>query len=728
LAAGAAGGTGDTPDNPAGHSTMRIATVLLMAVLLGGVGTDAAIGQIAATQPAIERIAPGIWRIRLGQPERFTPMTFRTAPPRLEGLADLPADDDLPFSPGQIHFDVQPRGCAVRLPMDKAERIYGLGLNTQLFDLTDRRTFQRPSDHPENDLNESHAPTPFFVSTRGYGVYVDTARYASFYTGRDDYPLSQLSATAPSAMKNMLVDIPTAQGVDIYVFAGPKMGDAVRRFNLFSGGGCVPPLWGLGMAYRSESNFSAGDVLALAKSFRDDRIPCDVWGLEPGWQTHTYPSSFVWNSQRFSDPDGFIKQMHGMGFHVNVWEHAFTHPTSPMFAALRPWSGDYTVWGGLAPDFATDQARKIFREYHNGILFSKGVDAMKLDECDSQPSDFKPWSFPDASSFPSGLDGEQMHSLLGVLYQQTMLGPFRDRNLRTWGLVRDSDALTAPLPYTIYSDSYKQACYVRGLTKCGFCGLLWTPEVRDATSVEDLYRRIETVIFSPYAMINCWYMRLPPWRQINRQLSNAGQEMAEAKAATQTIRGLFELRMSLIPYLYSAFNEYHRHGTPPIRAMVMDWPDDQQTWKLDDQFMFGPSLLVAPILSGQSGRSVYLPAGNWYDFWTGRMTRGGQRIEVSQPAQTIPLFVKDQTLLAVAAPLQNVAADSCFDVTVRVYGAAPRPATLYEDDGISDDFEQGAQNVITLSWNGKAGDMKKSGGYSGPPRYRISGWEIAGKP
>jgi len=137
-------------------------------------------------------------------------------------------------------------------------------------------------------------------------------------------------------------------------------------------------------------------------------------------------------------------------------------------------------------------------------LFSLGVlGGVKLDECDNQPWQPTPWSFPEAGRFPSGLDGEQMHSLLGVLYQQTMLEPFASRNLRTWGLVRNSQALAAPLPYTIYSDTYDPVCYVRGLANEGFSGLLWVPEVRDADSVEELYRRVESVIFSKLIFDSC---------------------------------------------------------------------------------------------------------------------------------------------------------------------------------------------------------------------------------
>jgi len=717
----------------------------LMAALFGLLAL-AVPASAAKPKPAPKpvQVAPGVWRVRLGKPEAHTPMRYRSAEPRLEAMQELP-DAGIPLEEGQISWVASGRGVAVNLPMAKDERIYGFGLSPHVFEMTDRRVFTRPTDKPEKPLNDSHAPAPFYVSTKGYAVLVDTARYASFYTGNVQHIANAPKGTAPAdpsgssatstdelyrprqiAEKTMLVDIPSGEGVDVYVFAGPAMADAVRRYNLFAGGGPVPPLWGLGMFYRGLNTFTAGESLALAKTFRDQGIPCDVWGLEPGWQTRTYSSSFVWNDKGFPDPDAFVRGMHAMGYRLSVWQHLFTHPVSPMYEALKPWSGDYMVWGGVVPDFATKQARKIFQDHQDAILFSKGVEAVKLDEIDNQPSDPKPWSFPEASTFPSGMDGEQMHSLIGILNQQTVLEPIRKRGLRSWNLVRNSHALATPLPYVLYSDTYDHRGYVRALANQGFSGLLWGPEVRDTSTVEDLYRRTQTVIFSPLAQIDSWFLRMPPWLQVNRERNNRGELMPEHEEATAVMRRLFELRMSLVPYLYAAFNEYHRTGTPPIRAMVMDWPGDANTHGVDDQFMFGPSLLVAPLFSGSSTRGVYLPAGDWYDFWTREKVAGGRRIEVTQPLDRIPVYVKSGTLLPLAKPVQRFTPETVYELTVHVFGDAPAPFVLYEDDGMSLDYEKGRQNRLILTWDGTAGKVERTGGYAGAPRYSVVAWNPPG--
>ncbi|HXC34733.1 MAG TPA: TIM-barrel domain-containing protein [Candidatus Acidoferrales bacterium] len=694
--------------------------------------------------PKTQLVAPGIWRIRFGHPERFTPTHFRTTQIDLAGLKDVTPDASLPFNLREIVFQVSDRGCSVQLPMKKRESIYGFGLHTELFDMTQgkngpsgRRVVLAPTDMPENDLGESHAPVPFYGSSEGYGIYVDTARFAAFYTGNvtpagvaatDSNGNEVQTSTADlyrarvQSVKTMLVDVPAAKGVDVYIFAGPTMLDAVERYNLFSGGGAMPPLWGLGVQYRGYARYGAAESLALATRIRDAHIPCDVWGVEPGWQSHSYSCSFVWDTNAFPDPDDFIQKMHAMGYRLNFWEHAFTHPSSPIHDELERWSGNYLVWGGLVPDFASAEGKKIFLKQNDEALFDRGIESVKLDECDFQPESASPWSWPLVTQFPSGLDGELMHSLFGVLYQQTMLEPYAQKGLRTWGLVRDSQALASPLPYALYSDTYSNRCYVRGLVNEGFDGLLWTPEVRIADSLEDFYRRLETVIFSPDAVINSWFIKNPPWDQINRNKNNRNELMPERNAVVGVVRKILQLRMSFVPYLYTAFNEYHSTGKPPIRALVLDWPDDKNVRQIDDEFMFGDSVLVAPMFAGEPSRQVYLPAGDWFDFWTHAKISGPATIEATNETEQIPLFVKGGTLLPLAEPVEFIKPDTCFDITVNEVGDSPAEFTLYEDDGITTGYETGSQNKILL----KAGAnplVSSSGNYHGPARYKITAWQ-----
>ena len=690
-------------------------------------------GGVADTD--ITQIYPGIWRIHIGRDsDRVTPLSFRSAPVNTAAISQLPVVAEMPLNRRKMSWTLSARGISVQIPILGEERIYGLGLDTEIFDMTDRRAICCPSDTPQDKMNYSHAPVPFYVSSRGYGVYVDTARYAWFYTG--DVMLKagaqQFAGTAQPALstvglyhpsnaknKTMMIDAHPSRGLDMYIFAGPALRDAVQRYNLFSGGGAMPPLWGLAIHYRSESMMSAQEIISLAKRLRAEKMPCNIWGLEAGWQSRVYSSSFVWDKTRFPDPDGFIKSIKAMNFHLNVWEHAFTNPVSPMFKALRPWSGNYLVWGGLTPDFATPQARKIWAAHHDKIMFSKGIDGVKLDECDNQPYRAHPWSFPEASVFPSGMDGELMHTLFGELYQKAMLQPLTQRNIRTWSLARNTFALASPLPFTVYSDSYDFKCYLRGVCKQAFSGVMWVPEVRNAQSVEELYRRVQLVIFAPMALVNCWYMKLPPWLQIDRTFSNQGQVMSDHQTVTRVVKTLFELRMRLIPYLYAAFQQYRLCGMPPIRPMVMDWPADKHTHSIDDQFMFGPAILVAPLEPGHTERKIYLPKGRWYDFATHEQFPGGQWITVHKPPEQVPMFVKSGTLLPLAESVEYVTPETSFEITIHVFGNTAEPVWLYEDDGISLDYLKGRQNQWEITWSKGHGAVKKTGEYSGPARYKI---------
>jgi alpha-D-xyloside xylohydrolase len=712
------------------HSAPLFLTLMAAATIVHGAGSN-------ASAPQTEVVAPGIWRLHFGNPEQFTPTHFRSAPIAQAELEKMPTSQPLPLDAASVSFQVSERGCSLQFPMKSGENVYGFGLHTELFGMANRRVFLKPTDKPENDLGESHAPVPFYVSSQGYGVFVDTARFASFYTGNVSpngelvensageiqTSTTELYRARAQRQKTMLVDVPAAKGVDVYIFAGPTMLQAVERYNLFSGGGAMPPLWGLGVHYRGYTKYGAAETLALAARIREAHMPCDVWGVEPGWQSKAYSCSFVWDTNRFPNPDDFLKKMGAMNYRMNFWEHAFTHPTSPIYDELKPWSGDYLVWNGLVPDFASPQARKIFLKQNRASLFDRNVESVKLDECDYQPESATPWSFPLATKFPSGLDGEVMHSLFGLLYQQTMWQPYQEKSLRTWGLVRNSHALASPLPYVIYSDSYDARCYVRGLANAGFSGLLWDPEVRIADSTEDFYRRLEVAIFSHDAVVDSWYIPNPPWDQVNRKKNERNELMPDREAVADSVRQLLQLRMSFIPYLYSAFNEYHVTGKPPIRALVLDWPNDPKARTNDNEFVFGDSVLVAPMFAGETNRQVYLPAGDWFDFWTRAKIRGGQFIEATNGVGQIPLFVKSGTLLPLAEPVEFVKPDTCFNLTVNIVGEKPHDFTLYEDDGVSTAYANGEQNQILLRADGSSHSNQRNGNYHGPERYKIVSWK-----
>lgn len=667
-------------------------------------------------------IHPGVWRATLGTPESFSPVRSRLIPPQHEALAGLPAVSACPLP--ALSGSVGPRGALLHLPLAPHEGIYGFGL--QFFAVAHRgkKRIIRVNADPKSDSGDSHAPVPFYVSTAGYGVLVDTARFASFDCGNArPRPAGDVAAASngidPNYTHNLqadqsgqiFVEVPQARGVDVYVFAGPTMIDAVRRYNLFSGGGVQPPEWGLGFWYRADSHATQQYAESLAEEFRQSNIPCDVFGLEPGWQTHAYSCTFVWDNSRFPDPSAFVEKLAGMNLKVNLWEHAYTHPTSPLFEPLRAHSGDMGVWGGLVPDFASEDARRIFGDYHGRTFVDAGVSGFKLDECDN--SDYTGgWSFQPFTRFPSGVDGEQMHSVFGLRYQHAIWQQFRQRNRETYCLVRSSGALAAPYPFVLYSDLYDHRQYIRALVNSGFSGLLWVPEVRDAQSEEDLIRRLQSVVFSPLAMVNAWYIQNPPWKQIDRKLNNANQLAPNWQHLEARCRTIIGWRMMLVPYLRSAFARYAADGTPPFRALILDAPADDSLAQIDDQFMVGDRMMVAPLFAGEPSRKVVIPAGAWHDFWTGESITGPTTLTVTADYERIPVYVKSGSVLPLAAVTSSTAEADARTLTVRIFGDGSLPFSI-----------GGAHKPeLQLSWKNGQGKIEQNA--SARP-YSIAGWRPA---
>ncbi len=673
------------------------------------------------------KLYPGIWKFTFGEPELFTPVRLREHQPVVSTLNSFPYDGECPLSPDAIKTKLTSRGYLISLPLDEDEHIYGLGL--QLFSVDHRglKKVARVNSDPKADIGDTHAPVPFYVSSSGYGVFVDTARYVIFYFGStrlaEDPNEDRRSGDMKTGSSRIFIEVPSVNGVEIYIFAGPELLNAIQRYNLFSGGGFVPPRWGLGFWYRCDLSFNQDQVISLADELYERNIPCDVIGLEPGWQTHSYSCSFMWSAS-FPTVENFINKLSKKNIHLNLWTHVFTHESSPIYSALRPFSSDHIVWDGLVPDLTLEDARNIMADYFAKEHVAKGIASYKLDECDNSDFNTIPWSFPEFSQFPSGVDGEQMHSFLGLKFQGMIDSIYQKRDLRTYGEVRSSHALAAPYPYVLYSDLYDHAQFIRGLVNCGFSGLLWCPEVRHASSAEDLVRRLQSVVFSPQALVNGWYIPNPPWKQFDTDKNKAGEFLDDWIVLEASCRAIIELRMKLVPYLYSAFYEYFAKGIPPFRALVCDFPRISDTYDIADQLLVGDRLMVAPVIAEKPDRKVYLPPGGWYDYWTRQYYEGDITLEIEPPLDIIPLYVKSGSVLPIAIPTLNTADPKSLELQVNIYGDGSLPFTLYEDDGNSLGYRRGEFNSLVISWdhNTAKGSMLRTGRFDFPT-YEVISWD-----
>jgi len=700
------------------------------------------------THADVEQILPGVWKFHFGQTEKFTPVFFRESSPRAEGFKNLPVPPVPPLDFEKVRCRVTASRTTVYVPCDEpGEQIYGFGLDPGAYAQKGLDKNLTVCSTVIGKTGASHGPVPFYVSTKGYGIYVDTARVpvvhvarltpvAEAGAGERQANLPKISeselyaAEVAHGKSEVIFELPgDSTGVDVYLFGGPTLREAVQRYNLFGGGGAVPPLWGLGLKYRTFTRADQDNVLRSAKALRDLKIPCDMIGLEPGWQSQSYSCSFTWSPERFPEHEKMIRELQRSGFKVNLWEHAYVHPRSPMFAALKAHAGDFLVWGGLVLDFPDADASRIFSDFHDRELVSEGVMGFKGDECDRQPfSDATPFNFPYSSIFSSGIDGDQLSQLYGYLYQRALYEPFKRHNLRTWGDVRATSALASPLPFNLYSDAYTFDEYLRQLANASFTGLLWSPEVRQAGTLGELLNRTALSAFASQMCLDMWFMPNPVWEQYNREKNEKHDFLPEAeqKFVADRLRAIINRRYSFLPYLYSSFQKYHTEGLPPVRSLLLDFPGDSKLREVDDEFMFGESLLVAPFLGDATNRSVILPRDvNWCELKTGEWHPGGSVVSANGVAGEIPLFVKENTLLPIAEPVPCVATNTVFKITVKVFGKTPKPFTLFEDDGITFDFEKGNMNRLVLRWNGvEKGSVERTGSFP-MRRYEIVSWESA---
>ena len=316
-----------------------------------------------------------------------------------------------------------------------------------------------------------------------------------------------------------------------------------------------------------------------------------------------------------------------------------------------------------------------------------------------------------------------MRQTFGVLMQKLTADIYHQRNERTYGLVRASNGGASGLPYVIYDAYYSHPDFITALCNSGFTGVLWTPEARNSKTAEEWLRRIQSVCFSPMAMINAWASGTKPW------------SFPEVK---KDVKDMADLRMELLPYFYSEFAKYHFEGTPPFRSMYLEpgfsIHQEENQGKVDlnenpyaeavrkeikDQYMAGEYLLVAPMFAGETSRKVVLPKGKWFDFYTGQYAGNGEVITVEPGLSRIPVFVKDGALIPLMkAQLRAPKSGEKFDLIVRHYGTKDGMYRLYDDDGETFNYEKG-----DYSWRTLKVEKQKDGKYG----TSISGAE-KGKP
>ena len=687
----------------------------------------------------MKKIANGVYKLSLGASveDRY----LRYVPFHPSENMGLYEDCDSVLSEEDFSIQMFNGRIVVRYKADCGEDFYGLGLMLKKVLLTKSRKRIKVNADPTSNNGDSHAPVPFFISPKGYGILIDSVRPLTVCFGNNTAKRDRsqtknfknkivtntaalyFSPTATQEEKVISIETQESEGINLYVINGKDVKEVVAKYNLLFGGGALPSLWGLGVLYRTYGVANSTDVKRLAHSLRKDGIPCDVIGLEPGWQTNVYSCSYVVDQNRYPDFYEMKQELLEEHYHLNLWEHAFVHGSSPLYKPLYDLSGDFEVWEGLVPDFTLSQTREIFAEYHLQHYIRQGIDGVKIDECDDSDNT-NGWSFLSTSVFPSGLDGEEMHTLFGEMYARVFEEAFQKEDLRHFSQVRSLGLGASSHSFCLYSDLYNHWDFLRGILSSAFSGLLWSPEVRQCESEEELIRRLELVSLSPMCLINAWMIPNEPWKQYDEKKNIAGEFLPNCERLTAKCRKILERRMSLLPYLYNAYYQYQQKGIPPFRPLVFEYPDDDRARKIETEFFIGDELLFAPFIYKVHGadRKVYLPRGVWYDFYTGKRFEGEQEITISAKDDEIPLFVKEGGVIPYAKPLQYTTSDTLFEVELRCFGERDklRPCCFFSDDGVSYAYLRGEYSIQNVSV-GTDGQyiISNSGKY--PSRYTVTG-------
>lgn len=669
--------------------------------------------------PAWEQMHPGVWKSIVNDAPEFNLLTVAKKEAKSEAIEKL-GDAPIPIEQSEIEAFSNNGRTYVRFPLDKEEQIYGFGLNFKTVRQRGRIMRLHVDHYGGRDDGRTHAPVPFFVSDKGYGVLINAARYIDVYAGSGvtkdskNPPVTRdrntdRSWSARPYSDNLEFVIPE-EGVELVLFTGKNMMEVVQRFNLYCGGGFIPPKWGLGFWQRTPTLYSDDDVRNEVQGFEDKNFPIDVLGLEPGWHSKAYPCTFEWDKGRYPDPAAFSKEMAQKGIHLNLWCNPYLWPDCKLDQEMQEYTGSHTVWCGTVPDFTITEAQDIFKKHLKENQLNIGVSGFKIDEVDG----YDRWVWPDIATFPSGLDGEQMRQTYGTQLMALTDEIYREKNERTYGLIRAANAGSVSYPYVIYNDYYSHKDFITALVNSGFTGLLWTPEVRASRSSEEWVRRMQSVCFSPMAMLNAWADGTKPWSFPD--VYEACQEVAF-------------LRMQLLPYIYSTFAQYYFEGKPPFRAMELVEgylvKETERKGNLDgtknpyeeavkhevkDQYMMGDNILVAPMFAGDEERKVILPKGNWYDFYTGEFAGNGEVITVKPGLDKIPLFVKDGGIIPMISKISRAGSwNNKMPLEVRYYGKKDASFTLYDDDGTSFDYENGAFSKTELSVKNNAGNVASTG-------------------
>ncbi len=502
------------------------------------------------------------------------------------------------------------------------EKIYGLG---EKFIGIDRRGQYLESIHQDCAGNEgarTYKNVPFYMSTAGYGVFVNSAYLMDFDIGANNFDIS-----------NVFVEDSL---MDVFLIAGPSMKDILYRYCTITGFAPKLPRWSYGLWMSRNSYENSDIVMDIAKKLRSEDIPCDVLHLDTFWFEKDWVCDLEFSKDRFPDPVGLIKELNDMGYNISIWQLPYVHESLENFKTgvkkdyfikrndgntyMFDWFGEMYALidfsNGEAIDWYVSQIKKVLK---------MGAVVVKTDIAEGMPVD----------GIYNSIDGREMHNLFPLIYNKAMFEAAKEIHGEgiVWARSSYAGGQRYPLPWSGDSRSTfeNMAGALRSGLSIGMSGHpFWSHDIGGFIGRPDqeLYIRWSQFgLFSSHSRCH------------GGGNTNSREPWAFGENALEIFRKFAKLRYRLLPYIFSMESISCLTGMPFIRHMALMHQDDKNVHGIYDQSYFGDTMMIAPLMSHGGTRQLYLPEGIWYNYWSGEKLNGTGWLEVECPLDEMPIFI-----------------------------------------------------------------------------------------
>lgn len=529
------------------------------------------------------------------------------------------------------------------------EMIFGCGESATGLNKAGQKVNLFVTDPQGPETDQMYKPIPFFMSNRGYGMFMHTSAPVTCDFG----------ATYIGLNKMFMGD----ENLDLFVFFGePK--DILDEYTDLVGKPGMPPVWSFGTWMSRITYFSEKEGYDVAANIRKNKYPCDVIHFDTGWFDVDWQCDYKFSENRFQNPQQMLKDLRSQGFHVCLWQLPYFTPKNRYFSELIEKDMYVKNGNGELPyedvvlDFSNPETVKWYQDKLAGLL-NIGVSAIKVDFGEAAPLN---------GIYASGKSGWYEHNLYPVRYDMAVSEITKKLHNENIMWARAAWAGSQRYPLHWGGDAATTNTGLLGTLRAGLSfGLsgfsFWSHDMGGfvKSTPEDLYCR-----WIPFGFLTSHTRAhgappTEPW-------------LYDSKRVQDVFRKSAEMKYRLMPYVYAQAKECTEKGLPMLRALFVEFPDDPGAWKVDDEYLFGSQILVAPLLeSGMTGRTVYLPEGKWIDYQTEKVYEGGwHRIEAG--SLPIIMLVRDGSVLPHLKLAQSTAEMDWSKMNLKVYSADKKQA------------------------------------------------------